>query len=70
MPSAANLTSLTWLPSGTALYTVRGIDGRLTLNAQPLDGQPFYIGIVANEARLQRSDFQCAAWLGASAAAV
>ncbi len=57
VPSAANLTSLTWLPNGTALYTVRGIDGRLTLNAQPLDGQPFYIGIVANELAFSAATF-------------
>jgi hypothetical protein len=49
VPMVDNLFTLAWLPDGTALYTVRGADGKLTLSARPLNGEPFYIGIVAGE---------------------
>lgn len=60
MPSVDNLFTLTWLPDGTALYTVRGADGKLTLSAQPLNGQPFYIGIVAGEFAFSAAVFNAA----------
>lgn len=60
VPMVENLFTLTWLPDGTALYTVRGIDGKLTLNGQPLNAQPFYIGIVANEFAYSAATFNAA----------
>jgi hypothetical protein len=60
VPMVDNLFTLSWLPDGTALYTVRGFDGKLTLNAQPLGAQPFYIGIVAGEFAFSAATFNAA----------
>lgn len=60
VPLVDNLSTLSWLPDGTALYAVRGFDGRLTLSGKPLDGQAFYIGIVANELAYSAALFNAA----------
>ncbi len=60
LPLVDNLFTLEWLPDGTALYTVRGADGKLTLSAQPLGGAAQYIGIVAGRFAFSAATFNAA----------